>query len=170
MNREALVLNADFIPLHFVPLSTVSWQEAMILMYQNKATAIEYYDDYVKTPTKEFRLPSVLVLREYKYFKKIAKLTKFNLKLRDEFVCGYCNKTFSHKSLTIDHVVPKSNGGKFAWSNLVAACKPCNQRKKNTFLKPKNKLYRPTYYNLAKKLVRYKSITNNEWKRYIRIH
>lgn len=169
-HKKVLVLNADFIPLHLVPLSTTTWQEAICLIYQHKATAIEYYDEEVSSPSTTMKIPSVVVLKSYKYFKKHAKLNKYNIKLRDEFTCQFCGHKHGHKSLTIDHVVPKSKGGEFSWSNLVAACKPCNQAKKDhSKMKPIHTPYRPTYYDLAKKLLKHERITNEHWHQYVKV-
>lgn len=169
--KKVLVLNADFIPLHLVPLSTISWQEAICLVFQQKATAIEYYEEEVSSPTTTMKVPSVVVLKSYKYFKKHAKLNKYNIKLRDEFTCQYCGEVHSHRSLTIDHVHPKSRGGKNEWSNLVAACKPCNQAKKNDkHMKPRHTPYRPTYFDLAKKLLMHERVTNEHWQQYVRVN
>lgn len=164
---RTLVLNADFIPLHLVPLSTITWEEAICLIYKNKATAIAEYDEEIHSPSVTMKIPSVIVLREYKYFKKFAKLNKYNIKLRDEFKCQYCGITHSHRSLTIDHVKPKAKGGPSTWENQVAACKPCNARKKDTYYSPIRKPFKPTYYDLAKKLMKHEMITNEHWKQYI---
>jgi len=169
-HKKVLVLNADFIPLHLVPLSTITWQEAICLIYQQKATAIEYTDEVVRSVDSEMKVPSVVVLKGYKYFKKKAKLNKYNIKLRDEFTCQYCGTVHSHRSLTIDHVHPKSKGGSGEWSNVVAACKPCNQRKKDdNKMKPIHAPYRPTYYDLAKKLLKHERVTNEHWAQYIKL-
>jgi len=172
--REAdrvLVLNADLIPLHLMPLSTISWQEAIRLIYQDKATTIEYQGDrVVRGVNITMRIPSVIVLREFKYFKKYAKLNKYNIKLRDQFTCQYCAKKISHKSLTIDHIKPKAYGGKNEWENVVAACKPCNSNKKDDkSIVPKRKPRRPTYHELAKKLLKHERNTNEHWQQYIRL-
>lgn len=169
MLTKVLVLNADFIPLHLFPLSTITWQEAIILVYQEKATPLEYQGDHVaRSPTTEMRIPSVVVLKSYKFFKKHAKLNKSNIKLRDEYVCQYCEKKHSAKSLTIDHVLPKSHGGDWVWENLVAACKHCNSKKENNRrIIPLKKPRRPTYYELARKLFKHESITNEHWGAYI---
>lgn len=166
---KVLVLNADLIPIQLIPLSVISWNDAIILIYQEKATAIRYQDKYVRSPTITMQVPSVIVMKSYKYFKKYAKLNKYNIKLRDEFICQYCNKTHSHKSLTIDHVLPKSQGGKFTWENLVAACKHCNSRKDNKSIVPKAKPTKPTYYQLAKKLYKHEIVTNEHWNQYINV-
>lgn len=168
-HRKVLVLNADFLPLHLMPLSTISWQEALILIYQQKATAIDYYDDTIRSASgEEHRLPSVLVLKNYKFFKHKAKYSKYNVKLRDGFRCQYCGERHSHRSLTVDHVLPRSKGGKTGWNNIVAACKPCNQAKKNNEkVVPKKKPKTPTYYELAKKLLAEERITNEHWQQYV---
>jgi 5-methylcytosine-specific restriction endonuclease McrA len=166
---RTLVLNADFMPLHVMPLSTISWQEAMCLWVGKKATPICYHEKTVRTVNEEYKIPSVLVLKEYKHFTKHAKYTKVNVKIRDDFKCMYCGKTHSLRSLTIDHVLARANGGKTSWENTVAACKPCNQKKmdKNGW-KPIRTPYRPTYYELAKKVVKRESVMHEDWKPYIR--
>ena len=125
---KVLVLNADFIPLNLVPISTISWQKAFKLTVEGIAVPIKFHEnEVVHTSTTEYPVPSVIVLKEYKHFKKYAKWSKFNTKLRDEFHCQYCMKRHSARSLTIDHVFPKSKGGKHGWLNSVTACKKCNQ-------------------------------------------
>ena len=166
---RVLVLNADFIPLNLVPLSTCTWQEAFTLTVKGNAIPIKFYEGkFVRTPTTQYPVPSVIVLKEYKHFNKKAKWSKFNVKLRDDFKCQYCNKTYSAKALTIDHVLPKSYGGQHSWENSVAACKPCNQGKKNNKkIVPGRPPYRPTYYELAKKLLKHKQITHPDWSAYV---
>ena len=165
---KVLVLNRDWQPLSRVPLSTISWQEAFRLCYQQKAKPIEFYDDIVHTSTEAFPVPSVIVLEDYKKINHIARLSKFNVKLRDGFKCSFCNIRHSPRSSTVDHVIPKARGGKSTWENLVTACKPCNSRKADkTNMKPNFKPYRPTYYELAKKMQEYKGVTNTTWKRFV---
>lgn len=166
---KVLVLNADFIPLNLVPISTIHWQKAFKLTVEGLAVPIKYYkDEVVHTVDSEYPVPSVIVLKKYKQFKKHAKWSKFNVKLRDNFKCQYCGKTHSSKSLTIDHVHPKAAGGKHSWTNSVAACKPCNQLKKDHLhMKPLRKPIRPTYYELAKKLLKHNTIRRSEWREYV---
>ena len=87
---------------------------------------IATYDDVVRSPSTEIRIPSVVVLRDYVKPSKRVAFTRFNLFLRDEFACQYCGGT---GELTFDHVVPRSAGGVTSWENVVAACAPCNLRK-----------------------------------------
>jgi len=167
---KVLVLNADFIPLNLVPISTIPWQKAFKLTVEGIAVPVKFYEDeFVRTPNTKYPVPSVIVLKEFKHFKKYAKWSKFNVKLRDEFKCQYCHKKFSNRSLTIDHVKPKSLGGKHSWTNSVTACKPCNQGKKNDHrIIPERKPYRPTYYELAKKMLAYKQVHNPDWEVYVK--
>ena len=167
---KVLELNADFIPLNLVPLSTITWKEAFKKIYEGTAVPIKYYEnEVVHTPSAEFPVPSVIIMREYKHLKKHAKWSKPNIKLRDDYRCQYCGKRFSPKALTIDHVHPKALGGKHSWTNSVAACKPCNQVHKGcrTDMKPIRKPIRPTYFELAKKALKHKLVENSDWDEYI---
>ena len=168
-NLKVLELNADFIPLHLVPLSTISWQDAMKKIYEEVAYPLSFYDgEFVHSPGKEWQVPSVIIMKDYKHFNKHAKWSKFNVKLRDGFHCQYCNKRFSAKALTIDHVHARSKGGKFTWENSATACKPCNNRKKDHHhMKPIRTPYRPDYFELAKKMVEYNSLTDENWSQYL---
>ena len=163
---RVLELNADFMPLHLVPLSTISWQDAFKKTYEGVAIPLSYHEgEFVSTPSTTYPVPSVIIMTDYKHFNKHAKWSKFNVKLRDEFLCQYCGKRFGSKALTIDHVVPKSKGGKFTWENSATACKPCNNRKKDHHaMKPLRKPYRPDYFELAKKMIDYQGITDEAWK------
>lgn len=166
---RVLELNADFIPLNLVPLSAITWQAAFKKIVEGTAYPLKFYEnEYVSTPTTKYQVPSVIVLREYKYLKKFAKWSKSNIKLRDEYCCQYCGKRFSSKSLTIDHVNPKMNGGKHSWTNSVSACKPCNAKKGHrTNMLPIRDPYRPSYYELAQKMLKFKKIDNIEWSDYV---
>ena len=170
-NLQVLELNADFMPLHLVPLSTIPWWKAFKKIYEGIAIPVSFHEgEYVHTPHEKFPVPSVIIMKDYKHFNKHAKWSKYNVKLRDDFVCQYCAKRFSSKALTIDHVHPKSKGGQFTWPNSVAACKKCNNEKKNTInyrvWKPIREPYRPNYYELAKKMLKHKNI-EPEWAQYL---
>ena len=114
----------------FKPIEVISWEEAIVLTWLKKAWAAEYTDKWVHSARKAFQIPSVIVLFQYideKFF--TLPCTRRNVLLRDEFVCQYCTKRFKESDLTIDHVIPRSKGGKNEWNNVAAACKPCNQQK-----------------------------------------
>ncbi len=122
----ALVLNADYRPLSYYPLSLWPWQEAVKAVWMDRVTIAAEYDRSVHSQRMEMRIPSVVVLKDYVRPRKRVAFTRFNLFLRDEFACQYCG---ARHDLTFDHVVPRVLGGKTSWENVVAACAPCNLRK-----------------------------------------
>ncbi len=124
--RPALVLNADYRPLSYFPLSLWSWQDVVKAVFLDRVDVVEVYDRIIHSPGFEMHLPSVVSLRNYIKPATHPAFTRFNLFLRDRFVCRYCG---CPNDLTFDHVVPKSCGGRTTWENVVAACAPCNLRK-----------------------------------------
>ena len=131
-HHPALVLNADYRPLSYYPLSLWPWQEAIKAAYLDRVDILAEYDQVVHSPTMEIRIPSVVVLRDYVQPQSKVAFTRFNLFLRDGFRCQYCG---SKGDLTFDHVVPRAAGGVTSWQNVVAACSPCNLRKGSKSLK-----------------------------------
>lgn len=127
----ALVLNADFRPLSWCPLSKWPWREAVHAVLLGRVDVLREYERTVRSPTHEMRLPSVVVLREYQSLSRLAPLTRFNLTLRDEWRCQYCHQLFATEDLTFDHLIPKSRGGLSTYQNLVLACRQCNNQKAN---------------------------------------
>ncbi|MDE3239430.1 MAG: HNH endonuclease [Paracoccaceae bacterium] len=128
----ALVLNADYRPLSYYPLSLWPWQEAIKAAFLDRVSIVAEYDAFVRSPTTEIRIPSVVVLKEFVQPQKRVAFTRFNLFLRDEFCCQYCG---AKGDLTFDHVIPRARGGITSWENVVAACSPCNLRKGSKSLK-----------------------------------
>ncbi len=130
--NPALVLNADYRPLSYYPLSLWPWQETIKAVVLDRVAILAEYDEVVRSQHAAIRLPSVVVLRDYVKPRKHVAFTRFNLFLRDEFRCQYCG---ARGDLTFDHVVPRSRGGVTSWENVVAACSPCNLRKANKSLR-----------------------------------
>ncbi|MBU2993397.1 HNH endonuclease [Octadecabacter sp. 1_MG-2023] len=124
--HPALVLNADYRPLSYYPLSLWPWQEAVKAAWLERVDIIAEYDVVARSPSMDIRLPSVVVLKDYVKPQHRVAFTRFNLFLRDEFSCQYCGTS---GDLTFDHVVPRAAGGRTSWENVVAACSPCNLRK-----------------------------------------
>lgn len=122
----ALVLNADYRPLSYYPLSLWPWQDAVKAAFLERVTIVSEYEEVVRSPTTTIRIPSVVVLKDYIAPQKTVAFTRFNLFLRDAFRCQYCG---SKGDLTFDHVVPRARGGITTWENVVAACGRCNLRK-----------------------------------------
>ena len=131
-HHPALVLNADFRPLSYMPLSLWPWQEAVKATFLDRVSVVAEYDEVVHSPSLEMRIPSVVVLKEYVQPARSSAFTRFNLFLRDEFQCQYCG---SKGDMTFDHVIPRSKGGRTTWENVVASCGPCNLRKGSKTLK-----------------------------------
>ena len=117
------MLNADFRPLSYYPLSLWSWQDAIKAVFLDRVNIVSEYERVVRSPSFEFRLPSVVSLKTYVKPARTPAFTRFNVFLRDRFTCQYCG---DHDDLTFDHVVPRSKGGHTTWDNVVTACSPCN--------------------------------------------
>jgi 5-methylcytosine-specific restriction endonuclease McrA len=122
----ALVLNADYTPLSYYPLSLWPWQTAIKAMFLERVDVVAHYDREVHSPSIALKLPSVIALRDYVRPNEYPAFTRFNLFLRDRFSCVYCG---SRRELTFDHVIPRAHGGRTTWENVATACAPCNLRK-----------------------------------------
>jgi len=123
---KSLVLNYSYEPLQFC-----SAKRAIIMILNGRAEFIESDGYVVRSPSTTFKLPAVIrVLNMVKRARrKETVFSKKNILRRDNFICQYCGAY--EKPLTIDHVLPKSRGGKSSWNNVVVACKPCNLKKGN---------------------------------------
>jgi len=169
---DVLVLNADAQPYSVLPLSTITWQESIKYIALDRVRVLEWYDDWiVSSPSWETKVPAVVMVKEY--IKKNAKVrfSNYNMFLRDQFTCQYCDEQLPHRNkCTVDHVIPISKGGRTNWENCVTACSPCNGRKGNkTIMKPRRMPYKPTYYDLVKnkKFLQHK-IKHDSWHNYIK--
>ena len=127
----ALVLNADFRPLSYYPLSLWSWQEAIKAVVAERVNVVSVYNRTIHSPSSEMSLPSVISLKEYIPTSRRPAFTRFNVFLRDRFACQYCGESLPTHDLTFDHVIPRSRGGRTTWDNVVTACSPCNLVKGN---------------------------------------
>ena len=148
---NTLLLNADAAPISVLPLSVISWEESIRYLVSDKATVLEWYEDWiVHSATWETRVPAVMMVKDYVKNKKHPRFSKYNVIIRDRFTCQYCETDVSTNTVTMDHVLPISKGGKTTWENIVAACGPCNSRKGNDlYMKPIRVPHRPSYYELA---------------------
>ena len=148
----ALVLNADFRPLSYFPLSLWAWQHALNAVFLDRVDVVAQYETKVHSPSFEMRLPSVVSLKTYVNHARTPAFTRFNVFLRDGFTCQYCGSK-ARDLLTFDHVVPRSRGGRTTWENIVAACSPCNIKKggrtpRRARMFPARKPKRPTMFEL----------------------
>ena len=122
----ALVLNADYRPLSYYPLSLWSWQDSIKSVFLDRVIIVSQYDRVISSPSFSMKLPSVIALKSYIRQQSNPNFTRFNVFLRDKFMCQYCG---SKKELTFDHLLPRSKGGKTDWRNVVTACSSCNVKK-----------------------------------------
>lgn len=122
----ALVLNADYTPLSYYPLSLWPWQTAIKAVFLDRVDIVENYDREVHSPSLDMKIPSVIALRQYVRQSEFPAFTRFNVFLRDKFECQYCG---SGHNLTFDHVIPRRLGGRTTWENIITACATCNMKK-----------------------------------------
>jgi 5-methylcytosine-specific restriction endonuclease McrA len=143
--HPALVLNADFRPMSYFPLSLLSWQDAVHAVFSGRVSVVAEYDAWARSPSTRLRLPSVVALRTYQRTPKRVAFTRFNVFLRDRFVCQYCGKAFASSALTFEHVIPRARGGRTCWTNIVTACMPCNTSKGSSMrMQPRRRPVEPT--------------------------
>ncbi len=161
---QVLVLNASF-----EPLNITTWQRATVLMLKGKAESLE--EDQTHEIRTNIKLPTVIRLR---YFIKVPyremTLNRKNLIHRDNFCCQYCG--YKGESLSIDHVIPRSRGGKDTWENVAAACIECNMKKGNLtpreanmpLKKKPHKPFNNLSFETTKQLT---SGCHKEWRKYV---
>ncbi len=141
LNTSVLVLNRLYQPVH-----VTSVKRAFSLLYQGIAKAIddqyklyEFSDwaelsaaehESVATINRRIRIPRVLVLSAYEHLPKgRVRFSRLNIYARDSDSCQYCGRKLARSELNLDHVIPRSQGGKTSWENVVCSCVPCNLRK-----------------------------------------
>jgi 5-methylcytosine-specific restriction endonuclease McrA len=149
----ALVLNADYRPLSYFPLSTWSWQETIKAIFLDRVLPLCHYDRVIRSPSAVHRLPSVVALKQYIPQNRRPPFTRFNVFLRDCFSCQYCGGAHHTSELTFDHLVPRSRGGRTSWDNVVTACTRCNLTKGSRLpqecgMRPLSRPTVPTMYEL----------------------
>jgi 5-methylcytosine-specific restriction endonuclease McrA len=126
-SKEAvIVLNAGY---EFLGL--VSWKRAMILLFNGKVEVVRESDKIVRTVSRSFKIPAVVRLVKFirQIYRREVPFTRKNILTRDGLACQYCGREASSGELTIDHIIPKVQGGQNLWTNVVACCRSCNMRK-----------------------------------------
>lgn len=144
LDTSVLVLNR-----HYQPVNVTSVRRAFVLLYQGAAQAIDREfkifdfeswaalsaevdgeDDMVHTVSRAIRAPRVIVLQVYDRFPRArVRFSRQNIYLRDGMTCQYCNRRFARSDMNLDHVIPRSRGGRTTWENVVCSCIPCNVEK-----------------------------------------
>ncbi len=145
LTTKALVLNRNWIPIHVTSVRT-----AISLVYRGIARVIapDTYETHtfeswadlraaegescIRTVSLRLRIPEVIVLMAYDKMPQMkVPFTRKNIYRRDSYTCQYCGAKPGSRELSIDHIVPRSSGGKSTWTNCVLACTTCNSVKAN---------------------------------------
>lgn len=154
LDYKTLVLNADYTPISVLPLHVISAKQAVIRLFADTCQPVADYGTKIKTPNPKVHMmwPSVIMRKEYVKRTQRPVLTKTSLLYRDKGHCAYCGIELSQDTITRDHVMPLSKGGKDDWLNVVAACPTCNYLKSNHLpvgrWLPKIKPWHPTHEQL----------------------
>lgn len=156
MNERVLVLNSSWVPVN---VTTVF--EAVCMVFHERALVVdpETYATYsferwvdnwgdaaryaqieaarlIRSPSTTFVAPEIVLCRDYKGMGtgrtvRRPKFSRRNIYLRDKSTCQYCGKKRAYEDLNLDHVIPKSKGGRMDWANIVLACVACNDKKRD---------------------------------------
>ena len=183
LNSPVLVLNK-----FFFPVDTTSVKRAFLMLYLGAAKAVDMnYQTFdfeswseisslkksetIRTVSKTIKIPRVIIVLRYdKVHSKEVKFNRYNIFKRDRSVCQYCKNSFPKNELSIDHVVPKSLGGKTTWENVVCCCLTCNRRKGSNFLSEtamslSTKPIKPSWELLSNIYLR--TVKFEEWKPFL---
>jgi len=114
----------------YQPIKRIDCKRAICMSILEKVDVIESYDRYIGSPSIRIQIPSVIRLKHVIKTKPMRiRYSRANIYTRDDKICQYCNVKFQVKDLTLDHVIPKSCGGRTSWSNIVTCCQSCNTMK-----------------------------------------
>lgn len=169
-DRTVLLLNASE-----EVISVIDWTKAVNLLFSGKATKPYNFEEYheIKTTSGVYHLPTAIVLVEYVHIPyRDCPISRRNILKRDKHICQYCGKHLAKREFTIDHVIPRSKGGKNSWTNLVTSCRKCNFKKANKLLSECNMRLLKEPKQPTRDFVHIVSIdtnTNNSWSRWIEI-
>jgi len=122
---HCVLLNADY-----TFLNLVNWKRAVCLMAKGKVEVVKDSRNIIRNCSGvELKVPAVMRLIKLirTIYRSSVTFTKKNVLIRDRFKCAYCGAR--REKLSIDHIIPKSRGGKMTFENCVAACRPCNLKK-----------------------------------------
>lgn len=164
MQKAVLVLNASF-----EPISICGARRALALVVKDKAVIQE---DHGVEVYQGIMFPSVLRLKEFTYVPaRVQILTRKNILIRDRYRCQYCQKSLKAADLTLDHIIPKSKGGKDSFENLVACCQGCNRKKADKSLEECGftlaRKPRPVTIHTSRSILRSLGQEDVLWKKYL---
>ncbi len=167
MQEPVLVLNATF-----EPINVTAVRRAMVLLLKGVAQAEELNHAEVHSATKVHKVPSVIRLLAYRHIPQQTRaLSRKNILLRDHNTCQFCGGAFPASDLTLDHVVPRSRGGRSSWENLVACCYGCNNRKGDRTPEEAGlqlvRRPRPFTLHTSRQLMRLIGHKDEKWRKYL---
>lgn len=173
---DVLLLNANAVPVSLLPLSVISWQDAVRYLWLDLVVVLHEYENWqVHSPSITITVPAVVMLRKQVRFagQSFAPNTRPQANLiflRDRFRCAYCLRQFPRRQLTIDHVTPLYYGGETTYENVCAACAACNSaRGHDTTIQPKRQPFRPTLQHLIAALRTFPIvIAHASWNLYLK--
>lgn len=167
MHEPVLVLNATY-----EPINVTAVRRAMVLLLKGVAQAEEMHSSEVHSAAHAHKVPSVIRLLAYRHIPQQSRaLSRKNILLRDRNTCQFCGRIFPSSELTLDHVVPRSRGGRSSWENLVACCYRCNNSKgdrtpEEAGLKLARRP-RPFTLHTSRQLMRLIGHRDERWRKYL---
>lgn len=151
---NVLVLNQDYRPLNIFPLQFITAQRAIRSIFNGLSHVVAEYDEYIKTPNHKIKFPAIIARNQYLKRERVAILNRETLYYRDNCHCAYTGKKISLREATIDHVIPRSKGGKHVWENVVIASPAANFAKSDSLpvgeWEPRFKPFKPTHGQILK--------------------
>ncbi len=167
LRSPVLVLNASYEPIH-----VCAARRALVLLFKGVAQTEEAGVALLRSARAAMPVPSVIRLLEYRRIPRQTRaLSRKNILIRDHFTCQYCGKKGGAGELTLDHVLPRSRGGATSWENLVAACRPCNNRKGNHLPEearmPLKRRPKPFTLHTSRSLMRQLGSQQETWRKYL---
>jgi len=167
LRNPVLVLNASYEPIHVCVA-----RRALVLVLKGVASAEELSNWQVHSASRAVSVPSVIRLLEYRRIpRQTRSLSRKNILLRDRHTCQYCSQIFSPIELTLDHVIPRSRGGKSSWENLVTCCRRCNNCKGDRLPEEASMLLkrrpRPFSLHTSRSLMRQLGSYQETWRKYL---
>jgi 5-methylcytosine-specific restriction endonuclease McrA len=169
LTRKVLLLNASY-----EPLCLVTAPKALTLIWRRVAEVLELdRGQFVRTPRFTFEIPSVIRLTHYidVRARRNRVINRHRILSRDHYRCQYCGVRGTAFDLTLDHILPKSRGGRTVAENLVASCQECNSRKGDRTPEEARMplLANPAalYYGLERAELQRSALTRPEWRKYL---
>lgn len=168
--QRTLLLSAGY-----EPLNTISWKRAVSLLTLGKVEIVEEYDDQqIRTSSLILKMPAVVrLVNMFRRSKQRVRYRKQNVFARDRWTCQYCGERKPAAELTVDHVVPRAQGGRTEWENVTTSCRECNSAKadrtpQQARMRLRSKPYRPDWVPvLTLELAKEPQVLPEAWKAYL---